>query len=72
VALTFDPSWKARVDGNPAEILRADGFLTALRVPAGEHVVALSYENRSFAVGGVVTVLSLVAGALLLRRGGRP
>ncbi|HYN42861.1 MAG TPA: hypothetical protein VE129_13850, partial [Thermoanaerobaculia bacterium] len=69
VALTFDPSWKARVDGNPAEILRADGFLTALRVPAGEHDVALSYENRSLAVGGVVTLLSLVAGVFLLRGG---
>ena len=71
VALAFDPSWKARVDGTPAESLRADGFLTALRVPAGEHDVVLSYENRSLAVGGVVTLLSLVAGALLLRGGRR-
>ena len=72
VALAFDPAWKVRVDGIPAEILRADGFLTALRVPAGEHEVVLSYENRSLVLGGVVTLLSLVAGAVLLMRGRRP
>jgi hypothetical protein len=71
VALTFDPSWRARIDGTPAQTLRADGFLTALQVPAGEHDVVLSYENRAFAVGGVVTLVSLVAGALLLWGGTR-
>ena len=69
VACTFDPTWKARVDGNPAEILRADGFLTALRVPAGEHDVVLTYEDRSLAAGGAVTLLSLVAGIVLVRSG---
>lgn len=66
-ALAFDPSWKARIDGAPAPTRRADGFLTALPVPAGEHEVVLSYENRTFATGGAVTLLSLVAGVLLLR-----
>jgi hypothetical protein len=70
VALTFDPSWKARVDGGAVEALRADGFLTALRVPAGVHDVVLSYENHLLAAGGVGTLLSLVAAAFLLRGGG--
>jgi len=71
VALALDPSWKARIDGAPVETRRADGFLTALGVPAGAHDVVLSYENRFLAVGGVVTLLSLVAAAFLLRDGRR-
>ena len=71
VALAFDPSWRARVDGTTAGTLRADGFLTALRVPAGTHDVVLSYESRLLAAGGVVTLLSLVGAAFLLRSGRR-
>ena len=69
VARTFDPSWRARVDGAPAESLRADGLLTAIRVPAGEHEVVLSYENPLLAGGLGLTLVSLAAAALLLRRG---
>jgi hypothetical protein len=66
VALTFDPSWKVRVDGIPARTLRADGFLVAVRVPAGEHDVVLSYESRLLVAGGLLTLLSLASGAVLL------
>ena len=68
VGRTLDPAWKARVDGTPVESLRADGFLTALRVPAGEHEVVLSYENGLLSAGLVATLLSLAAGAFLVRR----
>ena len=40
VARTWDRSWRARVDGIEVASLRADGFLTAVRVPAGRHEVA--------------------------------
>ncbi len=71
VALAFDPSWRARIDGAPVPTRRADGFLTALPVPAGEHDVVLTYENRALAAGGGVTLLSFLAGAFLLRGGRR-
>ncbi|MBK9088844.1 MAG: hypothetical protein IPL90_07270 [Holophagales bacterium] len=70
-ALALDPSWKARVDGVAAKTIRADGFLTALRVPAGAHDVVLSYENGALTAGGVVTLLSLVLAAFLARDGRR-
>jgi len=72
VARTFDPSWKARVDGRPARSLRADGFLTALRVPAGEHEVVLDYRNGLLEAGAVATLLALAAAALLLAAGRTP
>jgi uncharacterized membrane protein YfhO len=69
VARTFDPSWSARVDGAVTESLRADGFLTALRVPAGEHEVVLAYENPLIGAGAVLSLLSMLATAVLLRPG---
>jgi len=71
VARAFDPSWTARVDGVPSESLRADGFLSAVRVPAGEHEVVLSYGNDLLPAGLAVTLLSLAGVALLFRAGRR-
>ena len=69
VARTFDPCWKVRVDGAPAASFRADGFLTAVPVPAGAHEVVLSYENGLLRAGAAVTLLALAAAAALLRGG---
>lgn len=71
VARTFDPSWSASVDGARVESLRADGFLTAVRVPAGSHEVVLAYENPLLRAGFALTLLSLAAAALLVRGGAR-
>ena len=70
VARSFDPSWTAYVDGRKAESLRADGFLTAVPVPAGEHEVVFSYRNGRILAGLALTLLSLcAAGAMAF--GGR-
>jgi hypothetical protein len=66
VARTWDRSWRARVDGVEVQSLRADGFLAAVRVPAGRHEVVFTYENPLVAAGAALTLVSLaVAGALL-------
>ena len=68
VARAGHPAWKARVDGRPVESLRAEGFLTALRVPPGRHEVVLAYEDGRVAAGGAITLLSLLAAALVAGR----
>lgn len=68
VARTFDPCWKARVDGAAVESLRADGLLTALRVPVGAHEVVLSYENGLLRAGVAISLFALAAALLLLLR----
>ena len=40
----YDPHWRAAVDGQPAEILLANGAFRAVRVPAGRHVVDMAYR----------------------------
>ena len=65
VVRSFDPSWTASVDGRKVESLRADGFLTAVPVPAGEHEIVFAYRNGRILAGLAVTLLSLGAAAAL-------
>jgi membrane protein YfhO len=65
---TFDPGWRATVDGEPAALLRANVAFQAVPLPAGTHRVELVYRPRSVIWGGVITTLAVVlALALVLR-----
>ena len=63
----YYPGWKATVDGNEVEILRADYLLRALEIPAGKHTVEFKFEPKPYYVGNKVTSVSswLVLLALL-------
>lgn len=67
----YHPGWQARVDGHPAEVVRANLIMRAVRLPAGEHTVALEYHAPGLALGLTVTLISLLCGlglALASRR----
>ncbi len=58
----YPAGWKATIDGQEAEILRADYILRALQIPAGQHEVVFSFEPRSFIVGSTLSkVFSVIA-----------
>lgn len=59
----YPAGWSATIDGQEAEILRADYTLRALRVPAGSHTIEFAFEPASFRVGNVV---STAASALVV------
>jgi hypothetical protein len=62
---SFDPGWRAWVDGRPAPVLRANVAFRAVPVPAGEHRIEMRYRPRALYRGLVVSALSaLVALAL--------
>ncbi len=73
-AETWYPGWKARVDGRPAAILRADAAFRAVAVPAGRHLVEMDYRPFSLLAGALLSLSGIVAlSALLLAgRGQRP
>jgi uncharacterized membrane protein YfhO len=58
---TYDPGWRATVDGAPAPLLRANGAFRAVHVPAGSHVVEFLYRPSSVLVGGAVSLTALLA-----------
>jgi uncharacterized membrane protein YfhO len=59
--------WTASVDGVPAALHRAAGLLFAVEVPAGQHVVELTYRAPGFRLGMLVAAVWLV-GVLLAAR----
>lgn len=58
----YYPDWQVEVDGEPAELLRANHIIRAVALPAGEHEVVFSYDTSLLKKGAVVsaTVLGLV------------
>jgi hypothetical protein len=66
VSETWYPGWRARVDGAPARVERADYAFIGVPLPPGARRVDLWYEPRGFAAARWATV----AGLILLVVGG--
>jgi hypothetical protein len=68
VAQAALPGWRARADGRAVPVAIADGALLAVRVPAGTRVMSLRYLPAVWIVGLILSALSWIVTALLLRR----
>jgi hypothetical protein len=66
------PGWRATIDGQPTDILRAFGALSAVVVPAGEHTIQFGYDPLTYRIGALISVFTWSAlgtlGLLLLIR----
>ena len=73
LADAFDPGWRARVDGQPAPIRRANVAFRAVDVPAGRHVVEMIYRPRGATRGLMLSGMGLLAmlGVALVARARR-
>lgn len=70
---SWDPGWKAEVDGRRTRVVRADLGFRAVRVPAGTSVVGFVYDPTAVFVGASISVaaeltLGLVAIVPWIRR----
>jgi hypothetical protein len=66
VSDTFYPGWRAYVDGQRTDILRADLAFRAVKVPPGEHTILFRYVPISFYAGLGLTLVGLIISALLI------
>jgi hypothetical protein len=62
---SFDPGWRATVDGRPAPLLRANLAFRAVALPPGSHAVEFLYRPASL-VRGLALSLVALAGAIVL------
>jgi len=71
-AATYFRSWRATLDGAPAEVEIANGSFCGVRVPPGRHRVALFYDEGPFRAGAALCVaasaLALLMAGFLRRR----
>jgi hypothetical protein len=65
----FFPGWSVEVDGAPAELLRADHLIQAVRLSSGRHRIRFSYRSTYLSLGfGISLLVGLFPAALLVRR----
>lgn len=57
------PGWTASIDGREAKLLAANYLFRGIVVPAGTHVIEYRYSPRSYALGVLISVISLLVAA---------
>jgi len=66
------PGWSVDVDGAPAELLRANHLVQAVRLPPGRHRVLFSYRSRfllpGFGIAALTILLPAIVAAVKRRR----
>jgi hypothetical protein len=65
---TWDPGWRALIDGKPAQIDQHRQTFMAVSIPAGDHIVELEYEPMEAKQAMMASVLGLFAVILALTR----
>ena len=56
----WQQGWSATVDGNDAPLVRADGLVLGVPVPAGHHEVKVTFTPPGLRLGAAITVASAV------------
>jgi hypothetical protein len=64
---TAYPGWRVYVDGVEQDWLTAYTAVRATCVPVGEHTVEWRYQPRSYAVGGLLSLMGLILVATAVR-----
>ncbi len=52
------PGWRARINGESIDLIRAYGALTALEIPAGEHTIEVYFAPFSYQLGAIISLIT--------------
>ena len=74
-----DLGWEVTIDGQPADLIRANYALRALPVPAGDHQIVMTFAPSSYSLGrtisficSVLILIGVVAALVYRYRSPRP
>ena len=62
----YYPGWQCTIDGERADILRADYVLRAVVIPAGKHTIQFNFDPQSLHATEAIANTALIALAILL------
>ena len=62
----YYPGWTCTIDGEPTDIARANYVLRAIKVPAGEHEVIMTFDPQTVHVTEAIAYGALLLLALML------
>jgi hypothetical protein len=60
--------WRSTIDGRPAAVLPAAGFLIGVLVDAGTHDVHIEYREPGLLLGAILAALAMIGLPLTMRR----
>jgi membrane protein YfhO len=69
---SYDPGWRATVDGRTASVVAANALFRGIRLDPGAHAVELVYRPPGLVAGLIVSVLSILAAFVVAWRTSRP
>lgn len=74
LAVPYSPDWSATVDGERAELLRANGMYMGVKLAEGRHTIVFTCRMRGFWPGCAISLATfvLLACIAVLRRRRRP
>ena len=62
----YYPGWTCTIDGEPTDIARANYVLRAIKVPAGEHEVIMTFDPQTVHITEAIAYTALALLALML------
>ena len=62
----YPKGWKLTIDGEPAELFRADWILRGAFIPAGEHEIVMRFEPQVYKTGAALSRASSITLYILL------
>lgn len=65
----FPWGWHADIDGEPASIGRVDYLLRAMRIPAGDHTITMTFDPQSIHVTDTVATIAVIIIYLIIIAG---